>query len=949
MVLTMEPSPKPRRPASDSDDAQPESDAPPTAPLLPRRAAKPAGEATTYPHVQTAPVKGRSGSPHQYEKLGEIARGGMGAILKVQDNDLRRHVAMKVMLGDDRAMRARFIEEAQVTGQLEHPGIVPVHEMGIDHDGRPYFTMKLVKGRSLAQIFRQMRDGDAEAIKEFGLPRLVRILVDVANAIAFAHHKGVLHRDLKPANIMIGRFGEVLVMDWGLAKIAGKRPTASGDAVGDGSGAVRTVDDEPPMDPRTAGDGTTRIVSKHGTQRIARRQTPPGDDFLASSGEASLVTSSRDGGQADTRVGQVAGTPAYMAPEQARGDTARIDRRSDVYALGALLYECLTLGAPVRGKNAKDLIEAAKAGRIDAPEMRAPDRAIPAELSAIALKALHHSQFRRYQWVEDFRRDLELYLDGRSVSAKVDSAWETLRKLMRRNRAASIAIGVLVPLVVVLTTLFLVITTQALHEEKHERRRAEDALEAVTAEQQGRKAAEHAAVPALIAQTRAAISNQDLGQAKEAVDLALHFDPDADEAQLLRAELLVCAQDFPAAVAALEQLKGDRRQLPAVQELTRLCRLGAGAPAGSTALGDDLATVLVELGSPSLAERVAKSAARLDATYRQRLDKTWPGAGAHLVALGKGRYRFESGNLNEAISDLTPLRGLPLAELVLKACPRVQDLAPLIGMPLTTLIIEECPHVADLGPLRQLRLVHLNLRTLPKVADFSMLAGMPLKELALVDCPLLTDIAPVIGKELTALSLVGCTGVASLAPLQGGHLTALEIGRCNQVQDLTPLRGMPLTTLMAPDCRLVSDLAPLTGMRITVLDLDRCSAIASLAPLAGMPVTSLHIAGLAKVRDFTPLAGMPLTKVWMVGCSGFADLAIFRDAPLEGLSIIECPLVRDLSPLAGKPLRLLSFSMGPDLAGLDGLRGLPGSLVINDLPAAEFWRRYDAGKAKTGN
>jgi serine/threonine protein kinase len=946
MVLSMEPSPKVQRPASDDGDPQPESGAPSTEPLA-RRAAKPAGEATTHPHVETAAVTGRSSSPHQYEKLGEIARGGMGAILKVQDNDLRRHVAMKVMLGEDRQMRARFIEEAQVTGQLEHPGIVPVHEMGVDHDGRPYFTMKLVKGRSLAQIFRQLRDGDPEALKEFVLPRLVRILVDVANAIAFAHHKGVLHRDLKPANIMVGRFGEVLVMDWGLAKIAAKRPTAGG-ADGSGIAAARTVDDEPPLDPRTAGDGTTRIVSKHGTQRIARRQTPPGDDLLDQFGEDSPVTSSRSGGLADTRVGQVAGTPAYMAPEQARGDTARIDRRSDVYALGALLYESLTLSAPVRGKNAKDLIEAAKAGRIDAPEMRAPARTIPPELSAIALKALNHSQFRRYQWVEDFRRDLELYLDGRSVSAKVDSAWETLRKLMRRNRATSIAIGVLGPLILVLSVLFLVVTTQALHQEKLERRRAEEALNAVTAEQQGRKAAEQLAGPALVAQAHLQIDGGQAAEALKTIEAALRFDGEHHEAHLLRGELLAAGHDFAGAAEELDRVTQAGSTTPGVAALLALCRQGQQSGA-STALDDDLATALGALGATRLAQGLAKSAPEQEALYRKALERAWPGAGARLKSIANGRFHFETGPLKDAVADLAPLRGLPLAELAISSCPQLQDLAPLAGMPLIQFDLQDCPRVADLGPLAHARLTRANLRLLPKVTDFKVLADMPLHELHLLACPQFDQLALFRELPLEMLSL-GSPRVTSLAPLSGKRLTYLEITGCSGIADLAPLTGMPLGYLGAADCALLRSIAPLAGMPLKVLNLDRCPAIADLAALSGMSqLYGLHLVKLAQVEDFRPLAGLHLRDLTMTGCARFSDLAVLAGQPLEVLGITDCPLITDVTALAKLPLRKLDLNPERIQAGMEGLRSIATLGTINDLTAAAFWKKYDAAHVKTGN
>ncbi|MHC4600979.1 MAG: serine/threonine-protein kinase, partial [Planctomycetota bacterium] len=156
----------------------------------------------------------------RYAVLQEIARGGMGAIMKILDQDILRPVAMKVVLGQRNPdVVSRFVEEAQITGQLEHPNIVPVHELGVNHEGKVFFTMKLVRGESLEAVLDQLADGDAATTEAYPLARLLRIFLKVCDAVAFAHSKGVIHRDLKPDNVMVGNFGEVLVMDWGLAKI----------------------------------------------------------------------------------------------------------------------------------------------------------------------------------------------------------------------------------------------------------------------------------------------------------------------------------------------------------------------------------------------------------------------------------------------------------------------------------------------------------------------------------------------------------------------------------------------------------------------------------------------------------------------------------------------------------------------------------------------------------
>lgn len=262
------------------------------------------------PNVASTPTRHRSISEvlaqramnsQRYVVEGEIARGGMGAVLRAVDCDIRREVAVKYMLDDkDPKKKARFIEEAQINGQLEHPNIVPVYDLGLDAQKRPFIMMKMIKGRSLKDVFDQLRDNPRLTQKEFTLGRLLNILVNVCNALSFAHARGVVHRDLKPANIMLGDFGEVYVMDWGLAKVlnqprADDRMTNPAQAVLAMPAAIGPVSDQ--------------------TSQIVTSRAP----------EADL-----------TQDGSILGTPAYMPPEQAAGNLNAIDQRSDVYSLGAI-------------------------------------------------------------------------------------------------------------------------------------------------------------------------------------------------------------------------------------------------------------------------------------------------------------------------------------------------------------------------------------------------------------------------------------------------------------------------------------------------------------------------------------------------------------------------------------------------------------------------------------
>ncbi len=322
----------------------------------------------------------------------EIARGGMGRIVAAEDQRLGRRVALKVLLEPAGDQLGRFQREALITARLQHPGIVPVYEAGRWPSGEPFFAMKLVAGLPLDRVIAETRSLDERLAL---LPRIAA----ATDAIAYAHNQRVVHRDLKPANVLIGDFGETVVIDWGLAK-----DLDAGDSLDSAARAPRKV-----MVPLTV-------------PPEAERGTPPTPPRSSYSTASSTLTI----------AGAVMGTPAYMAPEQARGEA--VDQRADVFALGAMLYHLLAGAPPYNAKTATDVIAAAALGRV-VPLVEREARA-PADLVAIVQRAMAQDPARRYAHAGELADELRRFLTGQLVSAHRYTRSQRLARFVKKHRAA---------------------------------------------------------------------------------------------------------------------------------------------------------------------------------------------------------------------------------------------------------------------------------------------------------------------------------------------------------------------------------------------------------------------------------------------------------------------------------------------------------------------------------
>jgi serine/threonine protein kinase/Tfp pilus assembly protein PilF len=383
----------------------------------------------------------------RYHVVGEIARGGMGVVLRAIDVDLQRPLAVKVMLerGMGTAGEERFLEEARITGQLQHPGIPPVHEIGRLADGRPFFAMKLIEGRTLAELLREragavggesFADGSGTGVPSHNeratlatdLPRFLKIFEQIAQTLAYAHSQGIIHRDLKPLNVMVGAFGEVQVMDWGLARrLRGRESFSCAQDAIVRPDADRTKKTPDPLGPAVDAEATKEIPSALEETRTA---TPAADQR----------NQPADAGRSLdrlTRPGQAMGTPAYMPPEQARGEIEALDERADVFGLGAILCEMLTSKPPYVGRDRDDVFRRAQQADLADAFQRLAACGADAELIALANACLALLRAARPRDAGVVAAKLTAYLESveaRLRQAELERAQAQLKAQEERKR-----------------------------------------------------------------------------------------------------------------------------------------------------------------------------------------------------------------------------------------------------------------------------------------------------------------------------------------------------------------------------------------------------------------------------------------------------------------------------------------------------------------------------------
>ncbi|MBL68001.1 MAG: hypothetical protein CMO74_06050 [Verrucomicrobiales bacterium] len=672
-------------------------------------------------------------TPSERYEVGELlAQGGMSQVAEARDRHLQRPVAIKVLTPEmacNPGLSRRFVQEALVLGRLGHPNIVPIHDLGIDPQGRNFYTMKYVRGITLRDVLDGLRKGRTLLVEQYPFTVLLNIFQKVCDAVGYAHSQRIIHRDLKPANIMLGDHGEVLVMDWGLAKILDEPETAPGE-------------DTLPPKPKTPHDNEN-----------------PG-----------------------TRFGTVMGTPNYMAPEQADGRLDAIDTRTDIFALGAILYQILSLRPPVTGTTEEEVLNKIRRGDIPPPGqahdknektappllVHCPDRRVPPALAAVAMQALSRKPSKRYQEVADLQKDIAAYQAGYATRAERAGTLRQLRLTIRRHGAAFTAGAVII----------LLVLGFGIHSFLKERQ-----LSATLARLRGAAPVYYQSAQSLVDQGR-------FKEALERINLAVELQPNSTEYHRLKGNIHQSLLQFNAARNAYQQASGNPKADQSRQLNEHINAKITASPAATIPQLEALAKHMARQGrqaeARAMTQRVKrqKEAAwqRAQATLNQlqlanRLQRTPEGYLKINLSNTPTRELAPLANLpitslnlwQTKVTQLRPLAGMPLNELYL-AFTSVDDLSPLKGAPLQSLTVAYAP-VANLAPLKGMPLVHLYLSK-TKAANLAPLADLPLRSLHL-DRTLVANLTPIKDMPLRHLRLDGCENLTDLSPL--AHCKTLEV------------------------------------------------------------------------------------------------------------------------------------------------------------------------------
>ena len=881
----------------------------------------------------------------KYEHLALVGKGGMGTITLSRDKNTLRKVAVKTLNEDllkNYEAIIRFTEEAQITAQLEHPNIIPVYEMGLDENEAPFYTMKYVKGTNLKEILKLLKDRNEIILKKFHIIELLNIFVKVCDAMSFACSKGVLHRDLKPENIMIGEFGEVLIVDWGLAKTFTKSINVETDK---------------------EGFSEEKLLSQINSFIDSNIDTIRSMNNVSLSIDNCLI-----------------GTPQYMAPERIVGAG---NEKSEIFALGTILYDILALSNMFTAVEVKEVLKKVASGDSaplkDARKLpHISNGKVPTALIAVVEKACQSNPQERYESIAEFKSEIESYILGFATKAESAGFFKLLKLGLYRHKKVSFL--VLSSLIAILS-----ISSVFIYELVHSR---QDALNksnyaSFLEETANRKSYQvsqkskelQAKINELKSHTDIIIGNAlheadqlNFEKALNYINYAIDLNPDHDDIYWHQGRIYLTILSLDQAIESFKKIKKESRNYKLKNEFLEWSeRLSAKIRQGT--FGEDdiigLYHFLKSKGEYSEAIAVLKELENhrdydkfLTEIWKLRLERSqlkgvFELKGASIVANG-GKFKISFQNV--PLFDLSPMAKMPIKELEISNC-RINNIDALKDMPLEVLSLNNTG-VSSLKPVAGKSLIELKLRN-HKIKDLSPLKGMPLRRLVLNNCPV-EQLFPLTGMVSLEYLSIENSQVASLAPLRGMRLKYLN-AQNTKVRNISPLKGMPLKTLIlnssqvnnltvlktiAPEILELNDTLVTHLPDINVSNLKRISIsdspvknintlknavllseislsntqVTNLSALQDKKLETVHMTG-TPVSKISPVINKKLKNLYITGTL-VDDFEVIKNAPnLEVLFANDCGISK-ISVLSGLPLKELDLSDNEQISSIEPLKGL---------------------------
>ena len=831
-------------------------------------------------------------SEHPYKYLDFIGEGGMGIVEMVKDKKCLRSIAKKTLnkAKFDQESIVRFTEEAQITAQLEHPNIVPVYEMGLDENNQLYYTMKMVKGRNLKEILNSIKSGNRDIIKKFPLSNLLEIYMAVCDAMSYACSRKIVHRDLKPDNIMVGDFGEVYLVDWGLSKIISNDSGKSVDVIPEW--IIKEVYNKQDI-------STGKILKE--LRRVDSLRTR----------DLNLNISFND---------ILIGTPQYMAPERISGEA---DECSEVYALGAILYNILTLELTVSGDNLEEIVTKIFEEDIKNPLQfknlpHLPGGKVPSGLAAVTMKALSAEPVNRYHTVTQLRNEISAWEDGYITEAEKAGPWLVLWSLIKRHRIETGISCLFFTAVILIYTFFAIklkedrsLAEEAQKNALNQKRVVESetaALLSKSRELEDKINELENLAPELYERSNFFIENNNLRRAQKSISDACRLNPGRElfvhlgNIQQSRGQFQNSIDSYKKAIKlekkglSMEILTDNKSIKDSINFSTEFLNKKMNGYLDLLRFRELLVRQNRFREAAGVSKKLYINSSNMKSDILERLAK------AQLPFINERTLQvdidggFTLNMKNKGVSDLSPLAGIPFKHLDLSGNP-VQNISPLKGMPLETLKINHTS-VADIEDLRGAPLKYFEAEG-TQIRSLTALSEAPIISINLKNS--LVENLNGLTSPLIREAIFSNTPLSSLAGLNFRSLRVLDIDK-TQITDLSLLQNSVLKALHMRKTN-IEDISHLSKVFLTYLDLSD-SPVKNFEVLKTAPLEKF-IAERTSLKDLSFLKGKALTYFNAAG-TPLENISILRNMPISYLNI-DLTNIKDLSAISDMPLETFSY------------------------------------------